>query len=660
MSVELSYYETIIAECVAWVQSRIAPDLPPDGIGTAFFISSDLLVTCTHVIQGVADLYVQPYEASMPKAATVVRALDVEAGDLALLRVRDPDPDQKAVLLHILDPADFTGRRRVLLAGYPQDPLVQSGSFKRGYANAVSYSTNPATLTGISLEAGAEVEHGLSGSPVLDLATGTVIGITRYRKGVEADTGTGGGAIPVARAVGEFSQVRDFYDRPPRAAGVWLEKRSPEELRAIGREPRGTTGRLDLRLSGDLNEWFVDVAEVKSSEAEQQGTKPDGIVLDALKVDVARAVFQWTRGRGTSTSQDYQLVGEILSAALLRGKAATQYRAWRQAAEVLTVRLIAEPGCDLADLPWEYAKPSSEDDKRLGLDKNLGLDEKVALVRVMLGVGHTGPQPPPGSTATVVAMVVQPDAGKIEYPSVLDGNNNPVTWPRMSELRESIAKTIVKPLRLREDSVIPNPVMSGLKGLKGPCDILHYQGFVEATPDHTQVCIYDESGKRAFGVDISEFAELARRLSAKLVVLEAHAASRSVYSRDDPALSVAKPLLDAGVMAVLTTRFPVHPTQALRFNGNFYKFLAAGMTVEQAAQQSRIHFQWDDTLKAPATWGAFVLWTVDVPGLRLVTPPVQDSPAGGRRTGPESPGFMSSPSPASVQNRRAEAGTGGD
>lgn len=602
MTADPAYYKEIIADCVAWVE----------GSGTAFFIDNNLLLTCTHVVEGKAEVLVRRFEANKDlRAAVLPGGLPKDAGDLTLLQLIDEVADQQAVLLHLLEPGDLATQREVILAGFPRDDQNKPGRYEPCPATIHPRLVDRATLEALIFDTPAEVAPGLSGSPVLDLATGTVIGITRYRKGARADTGTGGGAIPVALAVQTFPQVRAVYEHPPEAARIWLARRDEDELRAIGRERKGTTGRLDLRLGGTLDEWSVHVGN----------DDPEVIRLDVLGVNVTRAVFQWTRGRRTSTREDLQLVGEILWAALLHGKIGNRYEAWHQEADDLTIRLITEPQCQIVDLPWEYARSASG-------GASLGLDEKLALARVMPGDSGAGPLPEARSSASVVALVVQPDPLKYGYPSMTNRDSKLIGWPTGRDIEEDIKKATAQ-LQLRE--VITNPPRSRLEQLarSGPCDVLHYQGFARViTPTSIQLSLYDENAGDVTPVDISKIADVARRVMAKVVVIETHAAPASEYNMDDPAMRIAAPLLAVGVIAVLTTRFPVHPTQAFLFNQDFYASLAAGMTVERAAQAGRAKVDLDDRLGDGATFGAFVLWTADMPGLRLVAPASQQAVPG--------------------------------
>ena len=605
MSVEPGYYQGIIADCIAWV----------DGAGTGFFITSELLLTCTHVVGKKTTVEIKPFGSSQTLQADVLPgALPVDAGDIALLRVKNPDPKQYAVLLHMLTPADFTVSRDVVLAGYPRDPQQKPGEYERVPVSVHPRLADQQTLAGIIVEGPADVAAGLSGSPALDVETGTVVGITRYRKGLQTMPGTGGGVIPIALAVAAFPQVRGAYDRPPEAARQWWSERGDDELRAIGRERRGTTGRFDLRLTGDLEEWSVHAQD-------ENGPHSETIRLKALGVNVTRAVFQWTRGHRTPSGEDLQLVGQILAAALLHQRVGEMYRNWYETADELTIRLIADPACDLADLPWELAQAAGTG------GGTLGLDTKLALARVMPGDKGPVAVPAAGDSATVTALIVQPDPKKLSYPSVMSAYNDEIAWPAADQLAKKLELAVTAPLELSKPIVI-NPSRTQLENLAGSCDILHYQGFAQVTPTATHLYFYsDNIARKLIPVDIKDVAAVAARLRAKVVVIEAHAAPASQYSRDDPALGIAREFLQAGVLAVLTTRYPIHPYQAIVFNQGFYKALGEGSPVERAAQAGRLSLNYENTMPDPAAYGAFVLWTADAPGLQVVRASGADGPA---------------------------------
>lgn len=591
------YYKEIIQDCVVWVEGR----------GTGFFISSDLVLTCTHVLEGQEKVSLRPFGVEKPLLAVALPGgLPADHGDLTLLRVIDPPLDQPAVLLHVLNRRDLTEDREVTLAGFPQDNLSQPGGYEPSDTTVHPRWLAANTLDTLIIDTSADVPPGLSGSPVLDLRTGTVIGVTRYRKGGMNDPGGGGGAIPIAVAVQSFPAVRALYQQPPQAASVWLSRRTAEQLQAIGREPNGTTGQLDLRLSGTLDEWRVTVDNAEDSS-------PEVVRLDALGVNVTRAVFQWARGRRTSSSEDLQLVGEILSKALLGGQVKNYYDQWREAARELSIRLIADPSCELADLPWEYARLPS------GSSASLGTDAHLAIARVMPGTGTDRLLAAGDGSVEVLAIAVQPDP--TTYPS-LNVHGELIPWPTVAELQTTIRDLIADPLQLR--GVLCNPTRKMLTNHEGACDVLHYQGFAQVTSAGTSLALFDDTTKKLAWVSIDRIADIVRGLKASVVVIEAHAAPASEFSLDDPARRIAAPLLRAGAMAVLTTRFAVHPSQARLFNTDFYAALAAGATVERAAQEGRTKVDFDDTLGDQTTFGAFVLWTGETAGLRLVA--VADQP----------------------------------
>jgi hypothetical protein len=588
LSVNINAIREHIAECVAWVESR----------GTAFFIDSNLLLTCTHVVGDQSEVRVRPFGMQSDLAATVLPGrLEVDEGDLALLQVTGAPVDQPAVLLHLLRPFDLMKSRDVVMTGFPKDDWNKPGGYQAVPASAHGQFGDPTTLNAIVFETPAEVAPGLSGSPVLDLATGAVVGVTRYRLGSIAVPGGGGGAIPMALAIERFEQVRRVYEVPPSSARIWWESRSRDEMQAIGRELKGTIGRIDLYLSGGLDAWHVRVNESEG------GADDEGFHLDVLSLDITRAVFQWMRGRGRLSSEDLRLVGEILKTALHQGQAGALFDHWQKATDELTVRLIVDPSCKLADLPWEYATTPNG---RL----NLGTEENLALVRVVPGISHVLPAP---GTGRVVALAVQPN--QATYPTLTPPDGRPIPWPDADRLQSDIEEVAKK----LEPQVIQNPTRSellqGLSG-SGECDILHYQGFARIRPQGAQLALYNDTTDLT-PIEMREFINVIQSIQAKVVVIE-HSGAPWDDTLDDAGRHIAEPLLKAGVLAVLITRRHVHPAQARLFNMGFYEALATGRTIEHAAQAGRNKVYWDDPLQEQAAFGAFVLWTGEAPGLEIV------------------------------------------
>jgi S1-C subfamily serine protease len=152
------------------------PSQPGGTAGTGFFITPDaMMLTAAHVVQGCKQA--QIFSRYLPRARATVVATD-DTSDLALLRATIPQPPA------ILPLGRMAGSgRNLLVIGYP------------GGGDAVTATETDATLQNYSLprsigpmaEVGQMVwlhnnnviRQGFSGGPIVDLATGTVVGLVR-------------------------------------------------------------------------------------------------------------------------------------------------------------------------------------------------------------------------------------------------------------------------------------------------------------------------------------------------------------------------------------------------------------------------------------------------------------------------------------------------
>jgi len=107
----------------------------------------------------------------------------------------------------------------------------------------------------------------------------------------------------------------------------------------------------------------------------------------------------------------------------------------------------------------------------------------------------------------------------------------------------------------------------------------------------------------------------ALRLDAGLVVLSACRTARGVAVRGEGVQGLTAPLLAAGARSVLATQWRIRDTDAVQFIDDFYRALAAGQAVADAARTAKLAAIRRGS--PPATWAAFA-----VVGDPLVTVPL--------------------------------------
>ena len=152
--------------------------------GSAFFIDSQHLLTCNHVVEGSDSVRVWPFQGSVSAGRIVERA---EEADLALIRLDSVDEarQQPAVVvsnwLTPMSDAASAGERRLFYgAGYPRDELDPGGIEVIDYGGHPRFK-NDGRLTSVKLTDG-NVTDGMSGGAVLDAATGAVVAVVRWSR----------------------------------------------------------------------------------------------------------------------------------------------------------------------------------------------------------------------------------------------------------------------------------------------------------------------------------------------------------------------------------------------------------------------------------------------------------------------------------------------
>jgi hypothetical protein len=220
--------------------------------GTGFFVAPSRVVTCAHVVCGASDLLVS-WQDRPPVPATVAGA--VPSFDSAGGLVPYPLPDLAVIDLDVS--AAAWGHPCVRLA--PDPPVLDNrGSvlYLAGYTD--DYKIDVPVLTGVSAEfesevrqeghmlyklKGGQVRPGVSGSPLLDLRVGAIVGITDATR--DKSTDLGGFAVPVtelAAFAGVVEANKEFHSRDTR----WT---AALEAQRIGASDRAELGLQRMVLS---------------------------------------------------------------------------------------------------------------------------------------------------------------------------------------------------------------------------------------------------------------------------------------------------------------------------------------------------------------------------------------------------------------------------
>jgi hypothetical protein len=218
--------------------------------GTGFFVAPGYLLTCAHVVatSNPAQTSVEAIWNDQNYSATFVGVTSTEYPDLALLQIANP-PDHPCVYLY----TDASPEDSLYTYGYPDN-------YPKG---------DPATFTCEGLTGGnnvlikfksGEVRRGFSGSPLLNQRTGAVCGVVKLTRG----TGTilGGRAIPVARAIQEFSLLQDLQKQFHSQDEQWAKSLTLQQRQANGFDklhPLAENEAIEIFFSYDDNEQDLKI-----------------------------------------------------------------------------------------------------------------------------------------------------------------------------------------------------------------------------------------------------------------------------------------------------------------------------------------------------------------------------------------------------------------
>jgi hypothetical protein len=446
---------------------------------------------------------------------------------------------------------------------------------------------------------------------VLSLRTGAVVGVVRLSN--DPQDALGGGAIPMSRAAQSYEQVRRLLAEPPPAVRQWRDVLGRSVWQALGKS-WDIAASVDLRVSGARKRWKISMDQTAGSE---DVTGPD------LGEDVAEALFRWAQRRRIRSKEEVELLGRLLSSALIPRSVAEHLRSVSGADSVL-VRLHVERGNDLADIPWELAAVPG---KR---DSFLAADEAFRFVRV---VDTAGPavRPEPVDTVNVLAVMAQP--GRWRFPVVHSPNGGkPYEWPTFADqclqFRKAVEGQDVKLDLL--DRPQKGDIRAALKAK--PVQVLHYVGVgrLGRSGEPLIAVVEDDDGDSEDWEELTPILDLAATKGVQLVVLELLLPPDG-QDYDPITPSTLGDVIKGSINGLVLTHLPVHPKQTRMFNKPFYEALRAGESIETAVQKGRRALGESTPVEDEAGFGWFTVATGVQSGVGLVARLPEDRTANTRQ-----------------------------
>jgi S1-C subfamily serine protease len=236
-----------------------------DGHGTGFLVDpSGLIVTNQHVVAGFTYLAVQLDEKR--KLAAEVLAEDKQK-DVAVLRVNLANVPDVAVAPIAQGPGTLLEGERVFTIG---NPLDKEKVLTTGVASKVDRES---IISDISISAGN------SGGALFN-SSGTVVGITTYRKGRGAGAGLTG-IVPIAEAADTLAAARTKAAGTPPPSPRLLPVPPPikyplDALRAVGNKPWAKDtyyfklGDFDVEVVTPVTRYEMAMERASRAEKERQ------------------------------------------------------------------------------------------------------------------------------------------------------------------------------------------------------------------------------------------------------------------------------------------------------------------------------------------------------------------------------------------------------
>jgi hypothetical protein len=612
--------DDLLYRCVVRIQAGATT-------GTGFFITPRQVMTCRHVVAGAiggaAAISVTGFlggtgePASAP--ATISDVLEEDWPDIAILSLAEGAAESCVML----DADEIPDGTSLMSGGYPAKAAMayQAQRFTAGFA-----ARGEGQARELRIE-GDLVKDGMSGSPVVSLRSGLVVGILRITKG----TGTlGGFSTLFTDVMGKFPTVQSLVDRPPLpAVSKWIAAVGGLNLRNAGRAP--TTGarwsqtsvmtRIDLTVEQDATAaagtWHVGVQDTRGGNAGATVPRSTADLGDG----VMRAVDGWSRRQMITRPEEVQALGRVLDRALLAGAARTAVDDAGTMPPFL-LRVCVDKAGGLSQLPWEYA--TGDDAVPLSVNENL------AFVRF---VDAPGTPPPPQDQLRVLGVIEIPAFQPAEFRDYEDDSGQPIQ-PSEQEFLQYLSDTFANKRRVYFEPAV-NMAASDLKDkLSDGWDVVHYLGFAwTATGGSIRVSVGCEKRARFSPISLTELRDDYLSLAqCPVFVAEFHRPPLrpDLAPPNDPGAFTA--LLQGAVQAIVVTQHPADLVDLGRFNDNFYEKISKGYIVELAVQAGRRAVQAGGRPDITA-FGSFTVTTRQAGEIRLLKPLTPGGGAG-NQSGP--------------------------
>jgi hypothetical protein len=598
--------------------------------GTGFFIEPRQVLTCRHVVAAA----IAPRSAAItvtgflsgsaePRNAPAT-ILDVPPGtapDVAILSLAEGSADS-CVILDACEIADGTA---LMSGGFPaKAPLAyQAQRFIAGLlAEGEDYGKQ------LRIE-GDVVSDGMSGSPLVSLRSGLVVGIVGMTKGTGA--ALGGFSTMLADALDQVPLLQPLVDRPPAAARQWIKTVGATNLKEAGRDWKtgarwsqtSVLPRIDLTIeqdpAGAAGTWQIGVRNTRAGAASTRVQRSAADLGDG----VMRAIDGWSRRQTITRPEEVKILGMVLDRALIAGAARTAVDD-DLAVPPFLLRVCVDKAGGLSQLPWEYAW--GDDAVPLSVNENL------AFARF---VDAPGAPPTPRDQLRVLAVIEFPEFDSAEFRDYEDESGRTI-HPSEREFQRSISEIFLGNKRVYFEPAVNMPGPELKEKLAEGWDMVHYLGFAWATSAGRIVISVGCGRRTTFSpISIGELRDEYLALSGcDVFVAEFH---RPPLGPDlgppaDPSAFTA--LLQGDLHAVIVTQHPADLVDLRRFNDSFYERVTKGDIVELAVQAGRRAVQNGIRPDRDVTaFGSFTVTTRQAGEVRLLQP-LTFAPGVGRQSGP--------------------------